>query len=276
MFATVVIILPSAYTGGQVAVSHASTTKTIDFAPNSLLSTAVLAWYTDVKHEVKSVTSGYRLVLTYNLIFTAPPGIHGPTLPQMGNSVDRLRKVLMKWKEEKYAEVPESPFLAYVLRHEYSTQNLKDGFKALKGADAHLVTSLRDVAEELGYMIALATLERHVTGPGDDCGGGYYRRRRRHYSYSEDEDDEEDPPGMLEVTEESTSITGLVDLKGVSLLHSGEIDLEEGNLIPSDPFEDKSPTKVEYEGYMGNVSIYFFNHRIYSFFNVGCRRRDPL
>ena len=56
-------------------VSHASTTKTIDFSPNSLISTAVLAWYTDVKHEVKPVTSGYRLALTYNLIHVASPGV---------------------------------------------------------------------------------------------------------------------------------------------------------------------------------------------------------
>lgn len=57
MFATAIILLPSAYTGGQVVVSHASSTKTIDFSQNSLLSTALLAWYTDVKHEVKPVKS---------------------------------------------------------------------------------------------------------------------------------------------------------------------------------------------------------------------------
>src|SRR5258708_15257033 len=140
MFATVVIVLPSAYSGGQVIVSHASTTKTIDFSPNSLLSTAVLAWYTDVKHEVKPVTSGYRLALTYNLIHVASPGVAQPVLPQTCDSVDRLRRVLTKWREDKYTEVPEVPLLAYLLDHEYSSLNLKDGFKALKRADAHLLT----------------------------------------------------------------------------------------------------------------------------------------
>ena len=35
MFATVIIVLPSAYTGGQVVLSHASTTRTIDFSEDS-------------------------------------------------------------------------------------------------------------------------------------------------------------------------------------------------------------------------------------------------
>jgi len=38
-----------------------------------------------------------------------------------------------------------------------------------------------------------------------------------------------------------------VDLKGVSLPPSGEIEMGEGNLVPSDPFEDKTPNKVEYD-----------------------------
>jgi hypothetical protein len=260
MFATVVIILPSAYTGGQVVVSHASTTKTIDFAPNSLLSTAVLAWYTDVKHEVKSVTSGYRLVLTYNLNHVALPGVPQPTLPQMGDSVDKLRRVLTKWKEDKYAEAPDMPLLAYVLDHEYSSLNLKDGFKALKGSDAHLVTSLRDIAEELGYMVGLASLERHVSGPGDDCGDSYYRRNRRHYYMDSEDEDDGDAPEMMEEEDTTTSIVGLVDLKGHSLLPFGEIQLEDSNLIPSGAFDDKTPDKVEYEGYMGNVGTCLFVH----------------
>ncbi|KAG6805401.1 hypothetical protein H0H93_004866, partial [Arthromyces matolae] len=72
MFATAIIVLPSLYTGGEVHVSHSSTTKVLDFASHSLLSTALLAWYTDVVHEVKPLKSGYRLALSYNLIHTVP------------------------------------------------------------------------------------------------------------------------------------------------------------------------------------------------------------
>lgn len=64
MFATIIVILPSMYTGGEVHVSHSSSYEVFDFAAQSLLSTVALAWYTDVFHEVKPVTSGYRLALS--------------------------------------------------------------------------------------------------------------------------------------------------------------------------------------------------------------------
>ncbi|CAA7268308.1 unnamed protein product [Cyclocybe aegerita] len=249
MFATVIILLPSAYTGGQVVVSHASTTRTINFAPNSFLSTALLAWYTDVKHEVKPVTSGYRLALSYNLIHTAPPGLPKPCLPQMGDSVRVLRRVLRKWKEAKYKKKKSARRLvAYLLNHEYSNANLHEGVEALKGVDAHRVTFLRGVAEQLGFKVGLASLEHHISGCGDDDGGSYHNRGRWDYGGG----DEEETPGMLEVIETKTSISGLVDLDGSSLLPVGEIDLKEDALIPKDPFKDEEPDDTEYEGYMGN------------------------
>jgi len=258
MFATVIVILPSAYTGGQVVVSHATTTKTIDFGANSLLSTALLAWYTDVKHEVKHVTSGYRFALSYNLIHVAPAGNPLPCLPTMDDSIVLLRRVLEKWREDKYEQSPEPSLIAYLLGHEYSTANLSDGFKTLKGADAHRVTFLRSVAKELGFVVGLASLEHNVSGPGDDDGGGYHRRGRYNrygYSSDEDEDEDEEEPGMLEVDHTTTTISGLVSLDGVSLLPVGKITLGEDNLIPRNPFEDETPDDTEYEGYMGNVSL---------------------
>jgi len=259
MFATVIVILPSVYTGGQVVVSHATTTKTIDLAANSLLSTALLAWYTDVKHEVKHVTSGYRFALSYNLIHVAPAGNPLPCLPTMDNSVALLRRVLEKWREDKYEQSPDPSIVAYLLGHEYSTANLSDGFKTLKGKDAHRVTFLRSVAEELGFVVGLASLEHNVSGSADDDGGNYHRRSRYdRYGDYYDEDDEEDDedPGMLEVSHTATTVSGLVSLDGVSLLPVGKITLGEDNLIPRDPFEDETPDDTEYEGYMGNVSLF--------------------
>jgi len=243
MFATVVIILPSVYTGGQVVVSHPLATKTIDFAPNSLLSTAVLAWYTDVKHEVEPVTAGYRLALSYNLIITAR--VPKPLLPQMEDSVTKLRNILRKWSKDRYKKWPGPPLLAYILDHEYSNYNLKEGVQALKGADAHKVTFLRPVAENLGYMVGLATLKRCVSGPGINSGTTIRRR---------------DIPEMKEVTDTETSISGLVDLNGVSIRPYEEIDIGDDNVVQKDPFDDEKPDYKKYD-YMGNVG---FNLRLLS------------
>ncbi|KAL2839316.1 hypothetical protein BJX68DRAFT_272189 [Aspergillus pseudodeflectus] len=68
MFGTLVICLPSKHEGGDVTATHKDQTQTHDSAANSEYGFSYAAWYSDVRHEIKPVTSGYRLVLTYNLI----------------------------------------------------------------------------------------------------------------------------------------------------------------------------------------------------------------
>lgn len=189
MFATVIIVLPSAYTGGQVILSHSSKRETIDFAKDSF-STALLAWYTDVKHEVKEVTSGYRLALSYNLIHVASPGVPCPGLPDTSKAMVPLQRVLEKWRDGKYAKNSKSQLAACLLDHEYSEFNLRHGIKMLKGRDANKLSLVQPLAEKLGFMVGIANLSHYIAGPAEDCGD--YRRRGR-YDYGEYglDDDEE-------------------------------------------------------------------------------------
>ena len=239
MFATVIIVLPSAYAGGQVVVSHAATTKTLDFSEKSLLSTAVLAWYTDVKHEVKPIENGFRLALSYNLVHVAPPNVPRPCLPDTSSSEALLAQVLKKWRAKKYEKGSQCDIIAYLLDHEYSAANLNEGLDCLKGVDAHRVTLLGPIAEQLGFVVGLASLSHKVSGCADDDGGGYRGRA----------------PAMIEVIEKFTSISGFVDLSGASLLSVENLNLSDKSLVPGNPFKNKKPDNAKYEGYMGNVSF---------------------
>jgi predicted 2-oxoglutarate/Fe(II)-dependent dioxygenase YbiX len=67
MFATLVIQLPSQYTGGELIVKHKGQTHTFDHS-NDHLGMFYSAFYADCEHELKPVQSGYRLCLIYNLI----------------------------------------------------------------------------------------------------------------------------------------------------------------------------------------------------------------
>jgi len=251
MFATVIIILPSAYAGGQVVVSHAATTKTLDFSEKSLLSTAVLAWYTDVKHEVKPIENGYRFALSYNLVHVAPPSVPRPCLPDTSSSEALLAQVLRKWQAKKYEKGSQCDIIAYLLDHEYSAANLKEGLDCLKGVDAHRVTLLGPVAEELGFVVGLASLSHKVSGCADDYGRGYRGRT----------------PAMLEVIKKSTSISGFVDLTGAPLLSVKNLNLSDKSLIPGNPFKDKKPDDAKYEGYLGNV-CFLLSMLIFIIFDV--------
>ena len=254
MFATVVILLPSPYTGGQVHVSHASSAKILDMSATSLLSTSILAWYTDVRHEVKPITSGYRLALSYNLIHSSP-GAPKPSLPDMSTALMHLRHVLRKWRKGVYEIEADRDIIAYLLKHEYSAANLASGAKTLKGEDAHKAANLKSIAEEQGVMVCLANLSYHVLGAADDDFGHHdYGSKRGRYGYDSDDHDE-GVPSMAEVIEKTFSINNIVDLEGNELLGAkSALYIEESNVIPDEPFEDVEPDDTDYEGYMGNVS----------------------
>lgn len=134
--------------------------------------------------------------------------------------------------------------------------NLNRG--ALKGVDAHLVSNLRQIAQEEGIAVCLASLELTITGEADDCGGGYYKRNRRSgwgrgYSSSEDEDD--DVPGMAEETDRTLTVNHVVDLDGIPIMGDRSLNIEEEHIIPENSFENAEPDDSQYEGYMGNVCL---------------------
>ena len=68
MFETLVVCLPSLHAGGEVLLTHSKKQHKIETADDSEFGLSALAWYSDVQHEIRPITSGYRLVLTYNLV----------------------------------------------------------------------------------------------------------------------------------------------------------------------------------------------------------------
>ncbi|KAJ8517299.1 hypothetical protein ONZ45_g5476 [Pleurotus djamor] len=256
MFATIIILLPSEYTGGEVYVSHGTGNRVqnqvFDYASTSLLGTACLAWYTDVMHGVKPVTSGYRLALAYNLI-QSDPKISRPVYTELPPAAAALRRILRKWSEGLFEAEPEDNMLVYILQHKYSLVGRLNGAASLKGEDAHMLSHLDAIAEECGFKLFLGDLQYRVTGYADDCGYGddygWKRRRCGYESY-----DDSYTPGMLEKESSDLTMTNIVSLDGdrFSDAHS-KLDVPEDCLIPEGAFDDEDkPDDVEYEGYLGN------------------------
>ena len=249
MFATIVVVLPSKYTGGAVRVAHGNLSETYDNTATSLLTTSVLAWYTDVEHEVKHITSGHRLALSFNVIHTTTS--LRPALSQSSVAA-RLRHVLLSWKQGESAnELPSK--LIYLLSHKYSQANLRGS--ALKGADAHLVALLDNIGRPHGFSIGLASLTCTQRGTANDYGGGCgYGRRKRYWDYGYDNDVDVD---MEEVEDTDVTIEHLVDLDGRLIQGSLDYDLET-EVIPDELVDEITSGDYddqEYEGYMGNVSV---------------------
>ncbi|KAF9648913.1 hypothetical protein BDM02DRAFT_3128680 [Thelephora ganbajun] len=236
MFASLIIVLPSKFEGGAVHVSHGNDKDVFNISPSSEFATSALAWYTDVTHEVKPVTSGYRLAISYNLVNTSP-GLPPPHLPDMHSAVSAVEKIFHKWKKGGYDEPDFSGTIAYLLDHQYSDAGLE--FAALKGKDAILVSNIQGVAEKEGICLRLGLLECEVSGDADVYGS----------------DDGWGPPPRMEVVHETEyRIEGLYDLEGDLAEGEDPITLNpEFDMIPQDPgFQDEDPDDEEFEGYTGN------------------------
>ncbi|KAJ6515990.1 hypothetical protein C8R45DRAFT_226413 [Mycena sanguinolenta] len=232
MFATIVVVLPSPFQGGAAHLSHGELSTSIDSSSQSLSNVSVLAWYTDVMHEIKPITSGYRLAISFNLIQTTNSR---PKLPETSDFLIKLRNVLLSWKRQ-----PDSNVLAkliYLLRYKYSLASFRGD--CLKGEDAYKVAILESLAKQLKFDVGLANVECHLTGYGD---GGYG---------SEDDDDVD----MAEVEERNMSIGNLVDLDGRRIQHELDCEEDDSEFCPKDlrhTIEAGEPDEREYEGYQGN------------------------
>ena len=229
MFATMVILLPSQFTGGTVDLAHSGQRVKIDVSANSAFSTHIAAWYTDVFHAVRPIHSGYRLVLSYNLIHSTAPSLK-PAPADMSGQYLELRHTLNSWK------LRGQPMkLFYMMDHMYSANDLRA--TSLKGKDAHIVSHLRALADQLGFHLCLINLELYEQGQAGDYGGGYGSH---------------DNVEMGEIEEKTLSFNHAVDLDGKSLDLPEDLDLEDENEFFPYALGEDNPDETEYEGYQGN------------------------
>jgi len=70
MFGSLVVCLPSQFTGGVLVTRHQGREVTFEWSSSAFCHWA--AFFSDVEHEVLPVTGGYRITLTYNLYHLAP------------------------------------------------------------------------------------------------------------------------------------------------------------------------------------------------------------
>jgi hypothetical protein len=256
MVGTLVVTLPSSYTGGELMVEHDGE-RTAYRGSRTALSLA--AFYADCRHEVLRVTSGYRITLTYNLF------LHGDTSRPAGDEgiaaelADLLREHFGTPVPRYYAGPATDPpnRLVYLLDHEYTSRGL--AWRRLKGADARRVSLLRTAAGQAGCEAILALADIRTTHSAYAADEGYADQDW----YDEDDDCADD--GEAEA-EDKYEIGDLIDTE-LRLTHWTGPEgtrlegtrLEETSLwVSPDAVCASTPTghlaaySSEYEGYMGN------------------------
>ncbi|RYP65001.1 hypothetical protein DL771_008498 [Monosporascus sp. 5C6A] len=118
---------------------------------SSSFGLTALAWYSDVTHEIKEITSGYRLVLTYNII---QEDGYKTSAGYFLRQQTHLQSLIARWR----SEFPSTKRLVYRLEHKYSQQSLS--LQHMKGRDKPLVHSLYDLCVKNGFYLLLANMTK--------------------------------------------------------------------------------------------------------------------
>ena len=246
LFGAIVIVLPSAHEGASIDLSYSGKTTVFDLASTSGSCTSVIAWYSDVYHSVKPVTSGYRLALSYDLIQTPSDFCITPDLSQQQNAMNRLRHVLLSWRAREHE--PKTPLkLVHLLDHQYYSL-VGMTVKALTGRDASLVSFVRSVAEELGFQLVMVNLEYTETGHEDD--DSFLGRRNRARGLYGWDDHDDFSSRTMEVEETDLTVRNLVDLDG----HSVDLNLDIDQKTEMVPAPMNEAPRVKLKSSEGDVS----------------------
>ena len=173
MFATMVVVLPSEYRGGELVIRHREAEVKLDLHCEDVSEISFAAFYADCVHEVLPITMGYRLTLIYNL-FRTDLRLPVPQPPDYRSEQEEVADLLRNWAAELDADpraLPEK--LIYLLEHGYSSAEL--GFDTLKGTDAAIAEVLLAAAEKASCEIHLALVSAEESGSAEYGGYGRYR-----------------------------------------------------------------------------------------------------
>ncbi|MGO2424166.1 MAG: 2OG-Fe(II) oxygenase, partial [Brevibacterium aurantiacum] len=265
MLATLVVGLPTTHTGGELVVDDHGADRIFTGDPNDI---TLAAFYADRRHEVKPVTSGHRVTLTFNLLVDHPAAEdttdddHTMTTTAAddagtGDPVDSELRALIT----EYFTTPVKPRwgggnatppqrMVFLLDHEYSRHGLSR--TTLKGGDRLRAACLLSAARSAGCEAMLGLSEIHETREAaiDDRGGYYGNRCGRYW-------DDENEPDIETFDTDGELLDGVITLnwwmvpdKGIGESIESRVGEEETLAVTST--RQLTAHAAEYEGYMGN------------------------
>jgi hypothetical protein len=248
MVASLVVMLPSVHTGGELVVDDAGHEQTYAGSRDDLV---LVAFYADRRHEVRPVRSGYRVTLTFNVLLDSSDvaSVAGP----VAEAASYLTEHFTTRAVSRYGgrDVGEPTRLAFLLDHEYSQAGLAAG--RFKGFDAERVATLHAAAEQAGCLSVLALVEIKETWDVLPAEG-----RWRHGWYEFEDDEYDDEPGH---DDDDYELNDLIDDEitlgwWTSPDGSGaepvRLPLDGHEVCAVTPTKSITPYETEYEGYMGN------------------------
>ena len=240
MIATLSISLPVAGEGGELLVRHQGRETVADMNVEEPSELAFAAFYADCAHEVRPVTKGHRLSLVFNLCLRPGDEATPRTAPDHAGQIDRITNHLVAWQTDELA----SEKLVWLLDHEYSEAGLS--FDTLKNADAVRAQVLAAAAERAECELHAAIL--HIEELGAPTLQGEYVDG---WGWNEGSIDDME---IDELFDGRRWLDGWVSGDGARP-HLGELELMDGELLPSGALDDAVPDEQRLHEATGNEGV---------------------
>lgn len=154
MIGTLVVCLQSAFAGGDfILYPHDKQTR-LNFSDQSSTHIQWVAFYGDIDHEIETVTSGYRITLTYHIIKLGDK----PKLTTNSYITDAVLDLL---KNENF--LPDGGIIGYGCQYMYS--NVTSETNSFKGEDSIMFNCFDKLGirpKVCNVATYLETLDNHV------------------------------------------------------------------------------------------------------------------
>ncbi|KAL9968046.1 hypothetical protein ACROYT_G026372 [Oculina patagonica] len=168
-FGTLVLSLPVEHKGGELFVRHMGQERCYNLGPEDLTDKCQwAAFYTDVEHEIKEISSGNRITLIYHLYsgqnckLVAPvASVEHPIVQSLSKIQEYMAQNSVRLYHKKYFNA------GYLMEHKYTPKSLKP--ENLKGRDAFLYQLL----SEAKFKLRLSAIDVRVNGYGPGDNGNY-------------------------------------------------------------------------------------------------------
>ena len=174
MFGTLIIQLPSIFSGGDLVVKHNKQEKVFKNSLEGSNSQCVfVAHFASCPHALQTITSGYRVALVYSLCWN---GLGKAPAPCTINSSTQDLCV----KLNRYMGIPGASYLVWALDFEYSDASIskksEDIVQFFKGNDRSVLTGVKAALDcdrkesgHVRYKFYVATANLKIKDSGE-CG----------------------------------------------------------------------------------------------------------
>ncbi|TEB22345.1 hypothetical protein FA13DRAFT_1519108 [Coprinellus micaceus] len=250
--ASMLVVLPSAFEGGELHCRYSGQTRVLDASQGSEYNTSILAWSNGVVIEAKPFTSGSPLVLSYRLGYIPDPNTPLPSPPRVFRCQAEVEQCFIAWKEGHFWKtLPGLPILVYVLSFKYGAEDLRRGLDGLKDSDANVASHAICAAGRAGFRVCLGGVTKSVKT--------YKISGKRHwpwnmgFKYLEEESKGWDRKDMYQITN-VVCVDG-----GEDGLFDDGVEVEEGNVVPKGAFDGSQHDNLEHDR---RFSTYYGDKRI--------------